>query len=229
MWKILFAELHYYYKIPIIITGCLILWLIFSFSVWESSHLNEDMIGSMIVAMSVTAVSWFVMIMDKHKTKQGRLLSGLPVSIKLIGFSQLLIVIIFWIGIASVLSLTFITLRPDMKSIDYFWKFITFNGVILFFNADYSLTRDLYHGIRSNHRIFGKNSGKVPSFIIRVTNILAIMFFAIPHAFHFSFPLRDLVVNSIFNPVGAIMLNIFGFFLTIPCVYVYSWRKSFLE
>ena len=47
-------------------------------------------------------------------------------------------------------------------------------------------------------------------------------------AFHFSVPLRDQLVNLIFSPAGAILLNFAGLGLSYMSVFVFARRRSFL-
>lgn len=228
MWKILKAELNYYYKLPLIITGCIIVWLFIAFSIWGKSHLEEDLLSFMIVAMSVTAVSWFSMVVNKLTTKRERFFAGLPVSTGLIGISRLLIVIVFWLMIVLCFFLTLLILRPEIKAGDIFWKIISFNGVILFFNADYTLSRDLYYCITRKDKIQGIHIDLLPTVFLPLMNALVLLYFAIPHAFHFSLPLREQLVNAIFSPGGAILLNIVGLGLSYLSVVVFVRRRSFL-
>jgi len=229
MWKLLRAELQYHYKTPLIITACIIVWLFIIFSFSGGSQLEEDLLGFMIVAMSITGVSWFVMIMNKHITKRERLHAGLPVSGRLVGVSRLLIVIVFWSLIAMCFCLALLTLRPDIQAGAILWKFISFNGVILFFNGDYTLSRDLYYCITGKHKLFGINNDVLPTIILPFLNALVLLYFALPHAFHFYVPLRTPLVNVIFSPSGALLLNVIGCGMLYLSVAVYARRRSFLE
>ena len=228
MWKVLKAELQYHYKTPLIITACIIVWLFIIFSFSGESQLEEDLIGFMIVAMSTTGVSWFVMIMNKHITKRERIHAGLPVSSRLVGVSRLLTVVVFWSIIALSLCLTLLTLRPDIQAGDIFWKFISFTGVILFFNADYTMSRDLYYCFTGKSKTLGVYNEVLPTILLPFLNALILLYFAIPHAFHFSAPLRTPIVNVIFSPSGALLLNVIGCGMLYLSVAVYVRRKSFL-
>ncbi len=228
MWHILKAELNYYYKLPLIITICIIMWLFIAFSIWGKSHLEEDLLSFMIVAMSVTGVSYFYMVLDKSKTKRERFHAALPVSIRHVGISRLISVIVFWLFVAICLCLTLVTVRHDIKVVDIIWRLISFNGVILFFNADYTLSRDLYYCITRKNKTFGIHNDMLPIVILPLVNALVLLFFAIPHAFHFNIPVREQLVNFMFSMYGAITLNLIGIGLSILSVVIYARRRSFL-
>ena len=215
MWKILKAEIQYHYKTPLIITACLIIWLFIIFPFSVESHLEEELSGFMTVAMFITGVSWFVMMMDKYKSKRERLHAGLPVSGRLVCVARLLIVVVFWSIIALSLCMTLLILRPDIKAGDIFWKFISFTGVILFFNANYILSCDLCNFVTRKFKIFGLYNDELTAIIFPRLNMLILLLFAIPG---FSMPLRAHIVNVIFSPYGARRF--------ISCIYSYellSW------
>jgi len=228
MWHILKAELNYYYKLPLIITICIIMWLFIAFSIWGESHLEEDLLSFMIVAMSVTGVSYFYMILDKSKTKRERFHAVLPVSIGHVGISRLISVIVFWLIVAISLSLTLVTVRHDIKVVDIIWRLISFNGVIIFFNADYALSRDLYYLITRKNKTLGIHNDMLPIVILPLVNALVLLFFAIPHAFHINIPVREQLVNVMFSIHGAITLNLVGIGLSMLSVVIYAKRRSFL-
>lgn len=229
MWKIFKAELQYHYKTPLIITACVIVWLFIIFSFSDGNQPEKDLIGFMIVAMSITGVSWFVMTMNNHVTKRERLHTVLPVSGRLVGISRLLTVVVFWSFIAMCFCLALSILRPDIPTEAIIWKFISFTGVILCFNADYTVSRDLYYCFTGKQNILGVNLNILPMILLPLMNALILLYFAIPQAFHFSVPLRTPIVNVIFSSSGALLLNVIGCGLLYLSVAVYVRRRSFLQ
>ena len=182
----------------------------------------------MIVAMSVTGVSYFYMVLDKSKTKRERFHALLPVSIGHVGISRLISVIVFWLIVVMCFCLILITVRHDIKVVDVIWILISFNGVILFFNADYTLSRDLYYCITRKNKTFGIHNDILPVVILPLVNALVLLYFAIPHAFHINIPVREQLVNVMFSMYGAITLNFIGIGLSILSVVIYARRRSFL-
>ena len=231
MWNIFKAEFRYYYKFAFAITVCLNIWLAIAFSTGGKSEIEKDLVGVPTVALVVTAFIVFFMMVDRAKAKRNRFHAMLPLSIRHTGISRFLSLYVFWVLILIFFCLTLVIFRSDAAAGDVLKRMLTFNGIFLYINATYIMSRDLRfcfsgHIMKKGIRIY-----YIPGVIILFVNMLLLIYFVLlPVPYIGIIPLYHITfVQFIFSPIGAIILNIAGIVLTILGIGVYTTRKSFLE
>ena len=230
MWYIVKAELRYYYKIVLIPLICINILLAIAFLTSGKIRLGTDIIGVPSVALVVTAVAAFMIIVDRAKTKRSRFLAVLPVSVRSIGISQYLSLYIIWAFILAVFCCTLMIFRPEAAVGDVALTVFTFNGIYLYFSATYIMSRDLCF-VRRPAGKAGIRIDLSPGAFIPLLNFLLLLYFVLLPVPYIGIepPLYTDIVQFMFSLTGAIVLNIFGLCLVLAGVFVYSRRLSFLE
>ena len=231
MWKLVKAELHYYYKIVLIPLICLNIFLAIAFLTSGKIRLGTDIVGVPSVALVLTAAAAFIIMVDRAKTKRSRFLAVLPVSVGSTGMSWYLSLYIFWASILAVFCCTLKIFRSEAAVGDVTLTMFTFNGIYLYFSSTYTMSRDLCFYFRRPNRIAGFRIDLSPGAFIPLLNFLLMLYFVVLPVKYIGIepPLYSDIVQFMFSLSGAIVLNSIGLCLTIAGVYVYSGRKSFLE
>ena len=230
MWRIIKAELSLYYLYSLPFVVILTVWFAIAISIWGSDRIETDMSGVMVLALSMTAITMLFMLVDKIKTKQARFYATLPVSVRDIGVAKYIVSVVFWLITTVILTTTLVAIRPDAFQEGLFIRFLGFNGVLLYFNATYLMSRDLAYCLLGAKKRLGIRVESVPYIAFPLINFLLLLYFAIlplPY-FGVNAPYRDSVVDFLFEPTGAVLLNAVGLLLTVVGILVFKRRKAYL-
>lgn len=226
MWRILKTEYSYNW-LSLALAGSLFGTVTVAFLVRGGDVPAKSVPAYRAVLVASTAVLWLSLAVRLNTEKRDRICALLPVAIRRLSRIRLCILLVSWIGMATVFFTCNLIIRGVHVFTDLLWDSLSMAGMVLIFNAITFLHRDL------GFVFMGRLAKIVPALILFFSMILLYSLFIFSlFSFESDGPvqiLRHDLVAFYFSPWGGLILMALGAGLSLFDHSIFTRRGCYTE
>ncbi len=190
-------------------------------------NLTNSLPAILGTVVAITIIYHVTLFSFRSANKRDRLHSLFPVLHKNTGLMRICLTLVFWIPTVLLLLIADLSGLNALFSSKIVYLFAA-NGLILVINAFFYISKDMEFIFTRKKNFYGIYFDQFVS-VMLVISIISLFSFA-PLTISLGNPdrLKEIYYTMFFSPIGVLISNLAGIYLTYLSINLYNRRKSYL-